>query len=189
MIWLIIALISGLIYRIEIAAALPFIYLLARRNKDLALVSFFLYASLLPSQLSLPELLSIETLRASISVGIPSVMFLDEILRVYEPIKRKYLLLIPLALFGFLSDFFLISSVIVLIMAEMKFSRILKTLKSYPMIIFILTLLLPSILLWRMNALYFENQVALVGGTIILAFLLLQNAEKVDLFESSEKRD
>ncbi|MBC7114059.1 MAG: hypothetical protein H5T47_00325 [Archaeoglobi archaeon] len=186
MIWMVIAIISGVMHGVELVAVLPVIYLLARKNRDLALISFFLYSSLLPFQLNLSEIFSGETLEASLSLGIPSVMVLDEILRESE-IRVRHLPFILLALLGFLNAFFLTLSVILLILSEMRPERVLRTLRSPPMIIFLLTLIIPSAVLWKIGALYFENQMALTGGAITAAFLLLQNAEKVDLFESSEK--
>lgn len=80
MIWGIIAIIAGLILRAKAVVLIPFVYLLARKDKDLGLIAYFFYAVALIGEVTVSDLLSLGALKAFLLGAFPALMVLREIL-------------------------------------------------------------------------------------------------------------
>ncbi|ASJ10304.1 hypothetical protein A3L12_02830 [Thermococcus sp. P6] len=80
MIWGIIAIIAGLILRAKAVVLIPFVYLLARKDKDLGLIAYFFYTVALIGEVTVSDLLSLGALKAFLLGAFPALMVLREIL-------------------------------------------------------------------------------------------------------------
>jgi len=80
MIWGIIAVIGGLILRAKAVVLIPLVYLLARKDRDLGLLTYFFYAVVLMNDVFVGDFLSFETLEVILLGVLPSLMVLREIL-------------------------------------------------------------------------------------------------------------
>jgi|Deesub1362A_J573_1020465.scaffolds.fasta_scaffold05320_2 hypothetical protein len=186
MIWLVIFLVSGIILKVKVVAALPLVYLISKRNKDFGLLSYFFYIILLLSEIQLSNLFSFESFRISVLVAIPSVMCLSEILQGFEkPRGMRSYSIILLSIMGLIHEVFLVFAVFSALLMKLSVEDLKNTMKSKVTVLLFALLLISFISLWKLEILYIENQIAVVGSAVIIAILMLRDVKKVDFFEES----
>lgn len=164
MMWGIVAVIGGIILGAKAAFVVPFLYLIARKNKDAALIAYVFYAVVLMNDVPVSDFLSFKMLEGVLLGVLPAMMVLREIL-VGVKLDRREVFKKP----------------------EVNVALDLEVL------VFIIVVVgLMAVLKLRYGYLYTpENQVSLVAGLTLIFLLrvLRKDVRQVKMFEKKSEEN
>ena len=86
---------------------------------------------------------------------------------------------------GLIHEVFLIFAVFLALLMRVSVEDLKNTMKSKVTVLLFALLLISFLLMWKLEVLYIENQIAVVGSAVIIAILMLRDVKKVDFFKES----